>query len=165
MLSPLLWGPLRVSPSLWAPSWRRRTVLAVEALLLALARAPSPVTVRLRFCPRARLHGAAIARYAAYRGATTLGGFWVRHHDHRRALPDDELVHCPSWYADLERDLLRGLLDSEDLDLLVAQAPGAIASRRVFSLRVASLNPSPSHLPGHRGTGPPWMDAQGRIIN
>ena len=165
MLSPLLWGPLRVSPSLWAPSWRRRTALAVEALLLALARAPNPVTIRLRFCPRARLHGAATARYAAYRGATTLGGFWVRHHDHRRSLPDDELVHCPSWYADLERDLLCGLLDSEDLDLLVAQVPDAIASLRVFSLRVASLNPSPSHLPGHRGPGPPWVDAQGRIVN
>ena len=128
--------------------------------------------VRLRYRPHARLPVTAAARYAGYRAATSLGRFWILHYEHCRRLPDAELERCPSWYADLEHDLLSGLVDSEDLGRRVGAAspPGTVASRRAAAPRTAPPD-FPSHLPGRQDPGPRpgrvfWADVRGeRDVN
>jgi hypothetical protein len=171
MLSPLF-APGMGSPLAWAPTWRRRTAQEAQALLDELALVPCPDTVRLRYRPYARLPDVAASRYAGYRAATSLGRFWILHNEHCRRLPDAELERCPSWYADLEHDLLVGLVDSEDLGRRVgaASSPGTVASRRAAALRTAPPH-FPSHLPGHRDPSPRlghvfWADVRGgRDVN
>jgi len=112
----------------WSPSWGKRSTHEANALIDLAQRMSVPEAWELRFRPDAAKSGGSAARFAAYRGAASLGAYQQLHAAYSKTMPRG--ARKVSWRADLVNDLARGLVDAPPV-ALVHRAGGGLHRARL----------------------------------
>ena len=137
----------------WVPTWSRRPEAQVATFIALLSVVPGPDAFELHYRPGLLRLGLEGDRYAAYRLATTLGGFRILHDRFRRSLAGEAQDRCPSWSSDLASDLRFGFVDTPELRPGPAGADGPGSGATEVGPAGASAGIATSDPPSPTGGG------------